>query len=91
MVANFLAGLVVGFGFCSIFVLFLLNTRIVADKDETPVLDKFKFWKPEPEAPKDYPVQSIPRTSGPWRRRKQALEASHNSKQKERDALTRGL
>ena len=58
---------------------------------ETPVLDKFKFWKPEPEPPKDYPVQSLPRGRGSWRRQKQALEASHNSKQKERDALTRGL
>ena len=47
----------------------------------------FPFFKPEPEAPKDYPVQSIPRTAGSWRRQRVELQKQHNSKQKERDAL----
>lgn len=51
-----------------------------------------KFWKPIPvEPPKDYPVHSIPRTRGSWRKQKSALEAEHNSKQKELDALTGGI
>lgn len=47
----------------------------------------FPFFKPELEAPKDYPVQSIPRTAGSWRRQRVELQKQHNSKQKERDAL----
>ena len=90
MVESFMWGVAIGV-LLALLISFIVNRAIVPDKHETPVLDKFKFWKPEPEPPKDYPVQSLPRGRGSWRRQKQALEASHNSKQKERDALTRGL
>jgi hypothetical protein len=41
------------------------------------------------EPAKDYPIATISRTRGPWRRQMRDLQADHNTKQKERDAFTR--
>lgn len=46
-----------------------------------------KWFKPEAEPEKNYPIRTMPRTSGPWRIQRRNLEAQHNTKQKERDAL----
>lgn len=67
------------------------DTPLLNQLLSTPHTEKFKFWKPDPAPPKDYPVHSIPRTRGSWRKQKSALEAEHNSKQKELDALTGGI
>lgn len=51
---------------------------------------RFPFsWKPEakPEATVR-PVGTISRTKGSWRRQRLEIQRQHNSKQKERDALT---
>lgn len=91
MVADFALGV------CAGLVLGYILGRMVADRlrgAPTSTLTKkavsrFPFsWLPDKkpsETPK--PLGSIPRTSGPWRRQRLAIQKAHNSKQKERDAL----
>jgi hypothetical protein len=57
---------------------------------EPSILGKFFARNaPAPEPPKDYPTASLPRKKLSWRHQMRDLQAEHNTKQKERDALTR--
>ena len=59
----------------------------VAVKEPNALQRLFSF-KPDAEAPKDYPTQTMPRRAGSWRAQRRTLEKAHNTKQKHLDALT---
>ena len=98
MVTYFLLGVVCGFVLMFVIAIQLWHSpefrsqydRQRATKENKP----FRLpWQAAPklEPPKDYPVTTMPRTAGSWRKQKAELERQHNSKQKERDQRVAGL